>query len=53
MYWNKMVNRNGILGDIDMDVSIFDILVFKMWLLFIKYIKNFKYIYFGIKIKLL
>lgn len=53
MYRKKMVNRNGTLGDIDTDASTFDILVFKMWSLFIKYIKNSKYIYLGTKIKLL
>lgn len=53
MYRKKMVNRNGTLGDIDTDASTFDILVFKMWSLSIKYIKNSKYIYLGTKIKLL
>lgn len=53
MYRKKMVNRNGTLGDIDTDASTFDILVFKMWSLSIKYIKNPKYIYLGTKIKLL
>lgn len=42
MYRKKMVNRNGTLGDIDTDASTFDILVFKMWSLSIKYIKNSK-----------
>lgn len=37
MYRKKMVNRNGTLGDIDTDASTFDILVFKMWSLSIKY----------------
>lgn len=53
MYRKKMVNRNGTLRDIDTDASTFDILVFKMWSLSIKYIKNSKYIYLGTKIKLL
>lgn len=53
MYRKKMVNRNGTLGDIDTDASTFDILVFKMWSLSIKYTKNSKYIYLGTKIKLL